>query len=101
MCIPAYVSARSCMDFLILFKSENDLYIMVTSILMYLNVSENVRTEIQFIVDNLFESPYLVLLEKVCLKRLRCFGIMLIILCKMNRFLYKSFAEIVFLGDPD
>lgn len=63
-------------------KSENDLCIMVTGILMYLNVSENDQTEIQFIVDNLFESPYLVLLEKACLKRLRCFGIMLIVLVR-------------------
>lgn len=70
------------MNFLILFKSENDLCIMVTSILMYLNVSENDQTEVQFIVDNLFESPYLVLLQKACLKRLRCFGIMLIILVR-------------------
>lgn len=80
--IHAYVSARSHMDFLILFKSEKNLRVMVTCTLMYLNVSENGRTEIQFIVDNIFESPYLVLLEKVCLIWLRCFGIMLIILVR-------------------
>lgn len=69
MCIHAYISARSHTDFLILFKSEKNLCKMVANILMCLNVSENDGTEIQFIVDNLFESPNLVLLEKVLFLR--------------------------------
>lgn len=48
-------------DFLILFKSEKNLCKMIANIFMCLNVSENDGREIQFIVDNLFESPYLVL----------------------------------------